>query len=635
MTSSGKIFSLFFISSLLLSGNAFAQDQVQGYDDRPNRLSIGIMGNLTKGHMNVGTAFQSGVNASFEFQEQFNNTLGFNIRYVASPEIALQSNIVYGRFTILSDIFNDDLYFDNNYLTTSLSTQLSLLRLFGASPGSFNIYGSFGTGLMFNNVSINSNNPEINRSEISSRDHPSTTFFTSFGGGIRFNLGPRIDSFAQYEYSSASRDIVDGNFLGELLNLGGSAKTSSSWSAVTVGIQFKFGSGSRDADWPAARRTPAQPPLGDRDLFREMEEQLIARQAEMYQEEIESLRGLIDSLQANLLTEEEAQETFSEQYANTISEFQSRIDSLEQSIARERERADYNENEIDSLTRLIESLESNLAAEQEAKESQEEHYSELVNELHARIELLEEELEETLERAERDVGEVIIREEDPGTGVEQRTSADEVPEPEDAARLQPELQGIKEIEPESDPEDITVPEEPREPEDETADTETEVPIREEESTVFAEEPDDEFHPDEDTAAVTEPDPEYDEAVTDDDGSRAWWFILAILSLAAGGLYYFTRGIFTSAPAATKETAGHEPPKPAEKPKPAYTVPEHSVIVNKDPKPSASEKKPNQQPVHAGSTEKSTNPVFAFLGSAVAGASDFFTDIFSIKSKNEQ
>ncbi len=584
----GKKFSLLFISFLLLSGVVLAQDQ--DFDERPNRLSIGVMGTLTKGHMSVGSAFQSGVNANFEFQEQYNNNLGFNIRYVASPEIALQSNVVYGRFTILSDAFNDDLSLDNNYLTTSLTTQLSLLRVLGVNPRSLNIYGSFGTGLLFNSVTVNSSNPEVTQSGVSASDHPSTTFFTTFGGGVRFNLGQRIDSFAQYEYTSSSRDIVDGNFLGELLNLGGSAQTSSSWSAITVGIQFKFGSSSRDADWPSAARPPAYPALGDRDLFRELEEELIARQEAIYREEIETLRGLIDSLQANLMTEQEAQEAFADYYADTINEFQSRIDSLEHTIAQERERSEYNETQMETLTAELRAVEQQLAEAEETKQTQEEYYTGLVEELQARIEDLQQRMQETIEQAEQDVGEVIIREEEPREEVDEHIDERDVPEPDDAARMQPELQGIKDIEPETDPEDLTVTEEPADPDD---DEEPEVPLREEEPPVAADEPDDEELVPDDVPEEPLPDPEYDEyeAEAETETGGAWWFILAIIALTAGGLYFLAKYLFTPAPSspqggaakaasATPPPPDDEPvaPTPIKKTKLTYGMPEHTYIV---------------------------------------------------------
>lgn len=202
---------------------------------------------------------------------------------------------------------------------------------------------------MFNDVSIDSEAPEIMNSDVTPADHPFSNFFTTFGGGIRFNLGTRIDSYAQYEYSSASRDIIDGNFIDELLNLGGSSEISNSWNAVTFGIQFKFGSSSVDADWPTVSRVVAPEPPPERDMFERLEE-LLARQAEMFQEEIDELSGRIDSLElalleeqqrseqlAEQLEEEQAEETVqNEEMAQQIQELQQQVAQLESALAAER-----------------------------------------------------------------------------------------------------------------------------------------------------------------------------------------------------------------------------------------------------------------------------------------------------------
>lgn len=316
----------------------------QNSQQEPNRLSIGIMGSVTTGHLDLGSAFQSGLDANFEFEERLNSTVGFNLRYVATPEIALQTNVVFGKFSILSDIFPEDaLAFDNNYVSTTLTTQLSLVRLFGAQARNFNLFGSFGTGLMFNDVSIRSDHPSITQSDVTAGDHPFQTFFTTFGGGLRFNLGHRLDSYAQYEYSSASRDIIDGNFIGDLLNLGGSSQISNSWSAVTFGLQFKFGAGNVDADWPTVSRVIAPEPPPEPSMFERLEE-LLARQADMFQREINQLTERIDSLELALVDERQKNEQLrmdapppNEEMAEMIRELQHKVAELESALAAERE----------------------------------------------------------------------------------------------------------------------------------------------------------------------------------------------------------------------------------------------------------------------------------------------------------
>lgn len=335
-----------FILAFASSFTAQAQSESETEQTEPNRFSIGLMGGVTAGHLNVGSAFQSATGTNFDFKERLNSTLGFNIRYTATDEIALQSNIFAGKFSLLSDYFRQDaLSFDNNFFTTSLTTQLNLLRIFGADSKNINLFGSFGGGLMFNDISIQTNNSEVASRGITPSDHPLSTFFSTFGGGIRFNLSYRLDSFAQYDFNSASRDVVDGNFIGELLALGGSAQTANSWSTVSVGMQYKFGNSPVDADWPTVELRPTTPATTpERDVFEQLEE-LLARQADFYKREIDDLASRVDSLEIALQEErqknqeQEERDTAPEEdpYAAVLREMQSRIDSLEQALAEERQ----------------------------------------------------------------------------------------------------------------------------------------------------------------------------------------------------------------------------------------------------------------------------------------------------------
>ena len=167
-----------FILAFASSFTAQAQSESETEQTEPNRFSIGLMGGVTAGHLNVGSAFQSATGTNFDFKERLNSTLGFNIRYTATDEIALQSNIFAGKFSLLSDYFRQDaLSFDNNFFTTSLTTQLNLLRIFGADSKNINLFGSFGGGLMFNDISIQTDSPEIASRGITPSDHPLSTFF--------------------------------------------------------------------------------------------------------------------------------------------------------------------------------------------------------------------------------------------------------------------------------------------------------------------------------------------------------------------------------------------------------------------------------------------------------------------------
>src|SRR5690625_7345867 len=74
---------------LLCCQCAVAQSQETA--EKENRLSIGLMGGVTHGHLNLGRYLQEEYK-NFDVGEQLNSTVGFNIRYVATKDIALQSN---------------------------------------------------------------------------------------------------------------------------------------------------------------------------------------------------------------------------------------------------------------------------------------------------------------------------------------------------------------------------------------------------------------------------------------------------------------------------------------------------------------------------------------------------------------
>lgn len=572
----GKFASLLTLAFLFLFGHTYAQNQ----DEKPNRLSLGIFGTLTKGHLNVGSTFQSAVNANFEFQEQYNNTVGFNIRYVATPEVALQTNIAYGSFTLLSEFENQQsfLTLENQYWTASLSTQLSLLRLFGANSRDFNVYGSIGTGLMFNNISVESETAD-NTTNVSSADHPGQTFFTSFGGGIRFNLGPRIDSFAQYEFNVANRDIVDGEYLGEIFDLNGSAKTSNTWSVFSVGIQFKFGSSEVDADWPTPLLPSGRSPYAGDDAFEELEQRLLAQQEEQREQlnnEINRLTSQIDSLKAELEFQQQLEGRAVAVNSDTLNALLTRIENLEHEIAVEREKSEQNQQKLNDLTTQLESVQAQLSAERQEHSKQEELYRDNIAELQSHIDSLENELSQV--RNGEQIGQAIDtpetdREAESGTEPteEDDTSTTPVERREDED-TEPETVGRKEVNSSTEIADAIATDEQQtiespegeedEPQDYTDDEAEEPEIVSKEPEETDETDDDEssladagiIEDNDDTISETEqqePEPQVNEpadtetADADEKGRSFSWLIYTLLALVVAAIVYFVSKSFSS------------------------------------------------------------------------------------------
>lgn len=219
---------------LLLVTTANAQDDE---NDVPDKLSIGLLGGVTQGHMNIGT--------------EYDPTFGFNLRYAANPTIAVQTNFTFGTMTTNPD---DDNYFErefeNSYITTSMSAQIDILRLLGSTSENVKLYTSVGLGLIFSDVTTELNNREpSNWPEYIGEDHTEPSMFATFGPGVRFNLGRRIDLFAQYDYYISNSELIDGFRTRPELDIDLHRRTPDNWSSITAGIQIKFGSSDKDADW--------------------------------------------------------------------------------------------------------------------------------------------------------------------------------------------------------------------------------------------------------------------------------------------------------------------------------------------------------------------------------------------------
>lgn len=232
MNTPAKLLLVLMTVSALTIGNIYAQDT-----EEPNRLSIGLMGGVTMGHMNIGT--------------EFDPIYGLNFRYAANPTIAVQTNLWFGKFTTNDEDNNFlDRSFENSYFQTSVTSQIALLRLLGSTSESVNVYANVGLGLIFNDVTTDMGfRPVGFHEEFLGENHTENAFYGIFGAGVRFNLARNIDLFAQYDYNISNSDLIDGHRTRPRTDIDLHRRTPDSWSSFTAGIQIKFGSSSKDADW--------------------------------------------------------------------------------------------------------------------------------------------------------------------------------------------------------------------------------------------------------------------------------------------------------------------------------------------------------------------------------------------------
>jgi outer membrane protein OmpA-like peptidoglycan-associated protein len=233
MNTMGKILIVMITVSALAFTNVLAQES-----EVPNRLSIGLMGGATLGHMNIGT--------------EYDPAFGFNLRYAFNPDFAIQTNFLFGKMTTND---NDDNWldrsFENSYSQASMTSQIGLLSLLGSTSERFNVYANVGLGLIFNDVTTDLESPTVSPItdfNFSGKDHSETAMFATFGSGIRVNVVKRLDVFVQYDYNISNSDIIDGHQTVSTSSIE-SRRTPDSWSALTAGVQIKFGSSEKDADW--------------------------------------------------------------------------------------------------------------------------------------------------------------------------------------------------------------------------------------------------------------------------------------------------------------------------------------------------------------------------------------------------
>ena len=251
MNTFSKILILLITVSTLTVANIHAQET-----EEPNRLSIGLMGGVTMGHMNIGT--------------EFDPIFGLNLRYAANPTFAVQTNFWFGKFTTNE---NDDNFldrsFENSYFQTSVTSQIALLRLLGSTSESVNVYANVGLGLIFNDVTTDMGFRPVGFHEnFIGEDHTENAFYGIFGTGVRFNLAKNIDLFAQYDYNISNSDLIDGHRTRPSTDIDLHRRTPDSWSSFTAGVQIKFGGSSTDADWHTYR------PGVDMSYFNRLEEKI-------------------------------------------------------------------------------------------------------------------------------------------------------------------------------------------------------------------------------------------------------------------------------------------------------------------------------------------------------------------------
>lgn len=224
----GIFLSITFSGFLLVLSTPDSGYSQEGF----NNWSIGIRGGSSFAKMNIDTKVLP--------------VYGINVRYAASPYVAIQGNFDMGRFKSVNPV--NDIYertFTNDYYQYSLTGNINLLRLFDINQISrrVSLYGLLGVGQIFSNVKTHINTNVTDYIAFQGKDNKEASIFAVGGAGVRFNLSPRFDFFVQYEYTYTSSAYIDGYNYSSHLN-------KDRYTFLSSGISIKLGKRDKPhAEW--------------------------------------------------------------------------------------------------------------------------------------------------------------------------------------------------------------------------------------------------------------------------------------------------------------------------------------------------------------------------------------------------
>ncbi len=204
-------------------------------------------GYAQEGFNNWSLGFRGGSSiAKMNINSKILPVYGFNIRYAASPYVAIQGNFDKGQFKSANTV--NDVYgrtFTNDYFQYSITGNINLLRLLNVNELSKRVsfYGLLGVGQIFNNVKTYINTNATDYIAYEGQNNNEVSIFAVSGVGFRFNISPRFDLFMQYEYTYTGSAYIDGYNYSSHLN-------KDRYTFLSSGISIKLGKSNKpDADW--------------------------------------------------------------------------------------------------------------------------------------------------------------------------------------------------------------------------------------------------------------------------------------------------------------------------------------------------------------------------------------------------
>ncbi len=164
-------------------------------------------------------------------------SLRLNLQYDFSDYESIRADISSGKFTVLTNFAGWPEYtFTNDFINSTISVQMSLMRYLGIPAYPLNIYGKFGLGLNFNNLTANPRNS--NQGLVSNKKNTQNPVYV-FGGGLRLYISQSVNLYTEYDLFLSDRQIIESGFVSDFTNSDFS-RTSSRWRGLQAGIQIKF-----------------------------------------------------------------------------------------------------------------------------------------------------------------------------------------------------------------------------------------------------------------------------------------------------------------------------------------------------------------------------------------------------------
>jgi len=225
-------FLLIFLLFYFTINQAYSQDNLI-----PKGWGIGLSAGLINTNLASGGDFFFEDINPFLLNQDRHPSFRINIQYDFSPYESIRTDISTGKFSLITNFAGwPELTFTNDFITSSVSAQLSLMRYLGVPPEPLNIYKLFGIGINFNNISVV---PKSNNNSIESQKTDTINPIFTIGGGLRLYVSSNVNFYTEYNLFVSDKQIIDSNFIRDNLNTD-FTRTSSRWKGLQAGIQIKF-----------------------------------------------------------------------------------------------------------------------------------------------------------------------------------------------------------------------------------------------------------------------------------------------------------------------------------------------------------------------------------------------------------